>query len=148
MNSQVWSWIGMAAVTLGGLWLLWKIIRIELSRSIRPTQKNIISSDEIIREFAEKEASRVREILERQLAALDSLAISFGKFTKGQDQWMRKVFGGDGGGYTEMDDSAAELRERASALQQRYKDLSWDEAMDRAKKMVVYDPDAKMRAQV
>jgi hypothetical protein len=81
------------------------------------------------------------------LAVLDSMALSFDKFAKGQDRWMKQMFGGDGGGYTDMNEAEAELRERAEGIRRRY-GISWEEAMDRAKKTVVYEPDAKMRDNV
>jgi hypothetical protein len=84
---------------------------------------------------------------DRMIAVLDSMALSFDKFARGQDRWMKQMFGGDGGGYSEMTDAEGELRERAEGIRRRY-GVTWEEAMDRAKKTFVYDPDAKMRDNV
>jgi len=83
----------------------------------------------------------------KQLAALDSLSLSFEKFTRSQTNWLTKILGGDGSGYTDMTDQEAELRERAEGIRRRY-GVDWAEAMDRAKKTLVYEPNARMKDQV
>ena len=142
------SWFGMGVVAVMAAAAVFVLIRRMATAASRETVGPVEASaesrllDKILASSVRCEESSVR-----QLAALDSIAHSFDRFAKGQDNWLRKMLGGDGSGYTDMDDGAAELRERAEGFQHRY-GIPWEEAMDRAKKTMVYEPNAKMRDQV
>ncbi len=83
------------------------------------------------------------------MAALDALIEGQEKSAKSHRELMRTFFGnGTGPGYSEIDDDAGALRERAEKLQKRY-GISWADAMTQAKAASVYDPqDGAMRERV
>ena len=84
---------------------------------------------------------------EQTLAALDSLVSSFDKFTKSQDNYLRKIFGGDAAGYTDMNPEEEAIRNKAEAFQKRY-NIPWKEAVERAKAAIAYEPGSAMRENV
>ena len=153
MISQVWSYVGMDSVVLLVIFALWKIIKIEAGRALpkpadhtAPKKEPEADLSEMIVGLGKCAISQSKDNA-RILSALDSMSLSFDRFAKGQDRWMKQMFGGDGGGYTDMTEAESELRERAEGIRRRY-GISWEEAMDRARKTVVYEPDAKMRDNV
>lgn len=150
---MVMSWIGLGIVAVlagaGVLVLIRRMVTIASSpaveRETSPVSPVPAGFDwEAWDKRSQEQITLVVRNQERTIAALDSIAVSFDRFSKGQDNWLRKMLGGDGGGYTDMNQDQEELRERAEGIRRRY-GIPWDEAMDRAKKTIVYEPEARMK---
>lgn len=75
----------------------------------------------------EKQASRT-------LGGMVAIQETCAKLLKVNQEFLRFVYGG-GGGYTDMTDEAAAVREKAKEIQKRYQ-LDWDEAMAQAKNLM------------
>ena len=74
----------------------------------------------------------------RQISiGIDVLAMEQQKFRKGFDNWVRVNFGNNSGGYQDMTDDEASLREEAATLMRRY-GMSYEDAMTRAKLAATY----------
>jgi hypothetical protein len=75
----------------------------------------------------------------QQQAALDTLVTKTENLNKYIQLFCRTITGNDPGGYTEVSEEDAVVREKAVALQRRH-GISWEEALKRAKAMHVYEP--------
>lgn len=77
---------------------------------------------------------------ERVIFALERIAGLIKKQNEYLQSFCRTLTGNDPGGYTEMTDENAKIREKAIELQRRYKNLTWEECIAKAKQIMPYEP--------